>query len=802
MTRSKRTAGGALPLATLLLALSSLFVFATDRGYIHEHHFMDSNSARSLAHTAGMTLVGGLVTQVVQTKRRPDGRLRHVVYGRFPPGGYALLRLAMMPFEGDLSAQILAARMVMLAFLAAAAVLACRTVAHLTGDPWVGCAATLLVFSAYYMLNAGAMINSEGSIDLFAVLLVAHGMVLWRQEDRFWQLLAKVCVALLLGWHVYGLLLAFIALGLGSEVVAVWRGAPGAPLGRLARNLLGQALRSRFTLLGAAAVVFGVCVLGYNLAAELALYSDKAVGELPLARSIFRRTGWDSGHAEAFAQVLAWPVYLKWQFHRIGGMSLPYVLPWLPTTWSELPVESTAAPLAWVGVAVTVACLGGIFFLRPHRLLAATVALSGLCWALPMRHHTADRVHHYESMFYFGLPLMLFALLLLGARRFVGRGGMAALAAVAVIVFVLSNHRIGGAEGRPLAAAKQRALLAEFDAIREHARGKAVLVAIHPDALVRLVVARYAFWFYMAGSVLRYDHDADAGERGADLVLSLKRVPTPSLLTPDHRFVFLYDSVAAVDAITAAHRREYEALAARRPDARGVFDIYLREGAIAYRKAPCAASDTDGRFFLHLFPVDARDLNAADRLVGFANLDFAFGAHGVRVDGKCMALVPRPAFDVAKVRTGRMTDPRGPVLWQTMFDTAEGAAALRRALAAVWGTQPVAAGPFDVYFDGETVTYLAPRCANANMAARFFLHVVPNDPGHLPKERRAHGFANLDFHFNERGAVIEEACVATARLPAWGVASIRTGQHNQAASVLWRVEFAGRAERAHATDGG
>ena len=46
------------------------------------------------------------------------------------------------------------------------------------------------------------MINPETVMDLFGVMLTFHGMVVFVQEDRFRQLLGKVCAALLLGWHV------------------------------------------------------------------------------------------------------------------------------------------------------------------------------------------------------------------------------------------------------------------------------------------------------------------------------------------------------------------------------------------------------------------------------------------------------------------------------------------------------------------------------------------------------------------------------------------------------------------------
>ena len=62
-------------------------------------------------------------------------------------------------------------------------------------------------------------------MDPFGAALVFHGMVVFVQEGRFRQLLAKTCAALFLGWRVYALILPFIALGLGGEAIALLRAA-------------------------------------------------------------------------------------------------------------------------------------------------------------------------------------------------------------------------------------------------------------------------------------------------------------------------------------------------------------------------------------------------------------------------------------------------------------------------------------------------------------------------------------------------------------------------------------------------
>ncbi len=120
--------------------------------------------------------------------------------------------------------------MVFLLFFAGSAVLACLSLCRLTTDRWIALIASLLAFSSYYLLYYNDMIATENGLSLFGVLLTFHGMVLFAQEGRFRQLLVKACAALLLGWHVYALLLPFIVLGMASELNRARRTTAGVSL--------------------------------------------------------------------------------------------------------------------------------------------------------------------------------------------------------------------------------------------------------------------------------------------------------------------------------------------------------------------------------------------------------------------------------------------------------------------------------------------------------------------------------------------------------------------------------------------
>ena len=113
-----------------------------------------------------------------------------------------------------------------------------------------------------------------------------------------------------------------------------------------------------------------------------------------------------------------------------------------------------------------------------------------------------------------------------------------------------------------------------------------------------------------------------------------------------------------------AYRAAYDSAASREPDARAAFDIYLDKDQrmLTYVKEPCAASDVERPFFLHVAPERTDDLPQDRREFGFDNLDFDFRLRGAVFDGKCAAQVPLPEYAVSSVRTGQWVRGGGE-LW-------------------------------------------------------------------------------------------------------------------------------------------
>ena len=114
------------------------------------------------------------------------------------------------------------------------------------------------------------------------------------------------------------------------------------------------------------------------------------------------------------------------------------------------------------------------------------------------------------------------------------------------------------------------------------------------------------------------------------------------------------------------YREAYRALAAAgRPAAQSVFDVHLGEDALYYVGHDCTRADTEGKFFIHVFPRDPDDLPDGRRAHGFDAGDFDFAARGGFFDGKCITKEPLPEYGIARIRTGQHVD--GELTWQADF---------------------------------------------------------------------------------------------------------------------------------------
>ena len=103
---------------------------------------------------------------------------------------------------------------------------------------------------------------------------------------------------------------------------------------------------------------------------------------------------------------------------------------------------------------------------------------------------------------------------------------------------------------------------------------------------------------------------------------------------------------------------------------RSDFDIYADTArrALGYAKEGCTALDRVVRFFVHVYPVDVRDLPKTRRPHGFDTRNFLLLMEGAWTEGKCWTKVGLPAYPISWINTGQFykTGPDQYVnLWES-----------------------------------------------------------------------------------------------------------------------------------------
>ena len=224
------------------------------------------------------------------------------------------------------------------------------------------------------------------------------------------------------------------------------------------------------------------------------------------------------------------------------------------------------------------------------------------------------------------------------------------------------------------------------------------------------------------------------------------------------------------------------------PDARADFDLYLVGNELRYVRDPCAVRDVEERFYLHLrmLPVETGPVSSWEPVS--ENRDFDFPEYGVRLDGRCLAMVPLPAADIRRVSTGQFAAGAPPTWDADLWPGRRRFGARLESIAAGGLGPPTAGSTFDLYFDDSEVLFHRTSCSAEDVEARFFLHLYPEDEAALPTERRRYGFLNFDFDFEAFGLLHDGQCLATVPLPEVGAGRLRAGQFLSGGERLWSAE--------------
>ena len=91
---------------------------------------------------------------------------------------------------------------------------------------------------------------------------------------------------------------------------------------------------------------------------------------------------------------------------------------------------------------------------------------------------------------------------------------------------------------------------------------------------------------------------------------------------------------------------------------------------------------------------------------------------------------------------------------------------------------------YEVYIRENDLVYVMEPCDEADMARRFWLHIIPVNRQDLPEYRREYGFDLYDFYISGYGVRNGQRCVAVVPLPQqYVIGQIKTGFYDD-----WRWE--------------
>ena len=101
------------------------------------------------------------------------------------------------------------------------------------------------------------------------------------------------------------------------------------------------------------------------------------------------------------------------------------------------------------------------------------------------------------------------------------------------------------------------------------------------------------------------------------------------------------------------------------PIIRSTFDVYVNDHKLIYVTDACSQDDRDALFSLHWAPTDKAHLPAYWKEYGFNVRDFRLEEYGVKSGGRCVAVVPLPAYDISQIKTGQFVyGPEKELVWR------------------------------------------------------------------------------------------------------------------------------------------
>lgn len=380
-----------LSLPFILLIIVGLFIFLTesrDGGFT-------PGGLYSGVSVHGMTLSQNLLNKehplfMFMNKEINDGKEVYTAYNRFPVFPFLLIGLLTHPFNGDFTLQVYIARQLMNIFFFLSLIIIFKLVIDLTKNRYLALSVVLLTFSSYYLLFYNNMIFNDIPALLGFVLAIYVVYKAEKTKLNISNILFYSLFPVSLGWQplsVYIIWVLFDSLEIlfGKKI----------PLQKRIRNIIK---RPSFIIAGIA-VTWGVAILGFQLLNEWSIIGG-SFKHLPSVNSALWRTGLISsvGHTQ-YQWTFDWSSFLLWQSRSITVMILPF--------WPIFQIEPGINASAFLVVSLIIYTFIKYFKERTsNNKLHLIMILSGLVWAIPMRHFVA--LHEFQSIFYIGFAVSIF----------------------------------------------------------------------------------------------------------------------------------------------------------------------------------------------------------------------------------------------------------------------------------------------------------------------------------------------------------------------------------------------------------
>ncbi|MBI4684366.1 MAG: hypothetical protein HY755_04110 [Nitrospirae bacterium] len=384
----------------LLLAGGSIFIFQNHtNGFIAGHHGNTSSIASALSKS--LVIEDTHLVMLISKQMLDNGEVFYHIYNKFPVFEYLTLGTAMKIFEPDLAMQIYVARQIMNIFFLVALILCYKIVHEIVNEIFLALTITLLVFSSFYMLSYNDMVTNMSTPLLgfmLALLLVVRSS---KYNVRKSMLIIIPMISIATGWHTYAVFIAWFIVDAIKHIKEQ----------RKKGNVVNEIIREPSFIALVSSVSFGILILGGQTINEAILRGGDLL-QTSSIQGMLRRLGMKAtSDVQTFKEIYtknltAWHYFTALQIIRIFVMIVPFA-GILISQVSPFHLTSFIPGMLFTLISGSLVVYGFIRFRdRINFKVFSVFALSGFCWAIPMRHYVAW--HEHQSVFYIGLSIMYF----------------------------------------------------------------------------------------------------------------------------------------------------------------------------------------------------------------------------------------------------------------------------------------------------------------------------------------------------------------------------------------------------------